>query len=197
MSKDVQIKNKRAYFDYHILDTYVAGIALLGTEIKAIRQGKANMTDAFCMFIGDVLYIRNLHISEYSHSSFHHHEIKRDRILLLHKKELRKLKIKGEEKGYTIVPLRIFTNERGFAKIEIAIGQGKKEFDKRDSIKDRESKRELDRAMKVWWFIRSLVHLFIRSFVHLFIRKSNAQLMTNEPIPFICSFVHSANLTPN
>lgn len=149
MKNDIQIKNKRAYFDFHIIDKYNAGLALLGTEIKAIRQGKANMTDAFCMFIGNTLYVRNLHISEYSHSSFHHHEIKRDRVLLLHKKELKKLRVKSEEKGYTIVPLRIFTNERGFAKIEIALAQGKKEFDKRDSIKDRESKREMDRAMKV------------------------------------------------
>lgn len=149
MKNDIQIKNKRAYFDYHILDSYVAGLALLGTEIKAIRQGKANMTDAFCMFIGSNLYVRNLHISEYSHSSFRLHDIKRDRALLLHKKELKKLKVKGEEKGFTIVPLRIFTNERGYAKIEIALAQGKKEFDKRDSIKDRESKREMDRAMKI------------------------------------------------
>ena len=149
MKNDIQIKNKRAYFDYTIIEKYNAGLALLGTEIKAIRQGKANMTDASCMFIGDTLYVRNLHISEYSHSSFHHHDIKRDRVLLLQKKELRKLKVKGEEKGYTIVPLRIFTNERGFAKIEIALATGKKEFDKRDSIKDRESKREMDRAMKV------------------------------------------------
>ena len=148
MKNDVQIKNKRAYFDYHIVEKFNAGIALLGTEIKAIRQGKSNMSDAFCMFIGNVLYVRNLHISEYSNSSFYHHDIKRDRALLLHKKELRKLKAKSEEKGYTIVPLRIYTNERGYAKIEIALAQGKKEFDKRDSIKDRESKRELDRAMK-------------------------------------------------
>ena len=148
MKNDIQIKNKRAYFDYHIVEKFNAGIALLGTEIKAIRQGKSNMSDAFCMFIGNVLYVRNLHISEYSNSSFYHHDIKRDRVLLLHKKELRKLKAKSEEKGYTIVPLRIYTNERGFAKIEIALAQGKKEFDKRDSIKDRESKRELDRAMK-------------------------------------------------
>lgn len=149
MKNDIQIKNKRAYFDYHIVENFNAGIALLGTEIKAIRQGKANMSDAFCMFVGNILYVRNLHISEYSHSSFHHHDIKRDRALLLHKKELKKLKAKSEEKGYTIVPLRIYTNERGFAKIEIALAQGKKEFDKRDSIKDRESKREMDRAMKV------------------------------------------------
>jgi len=149
MKNDIQIKNKRAYFDYHIVENFNAGIALLGTEIKAIRQGKANMSDAFCTFIGNILYVRNLHISEYSNSSFYHHDIKRDRALLLHKKELKKLKTKSEEKGYTIVPLRIFTNERGFAKIEIALAQGKKEFDKRDSIKDRESKREMDRAMKV------------------------------------------------
>lgn len=149
MKNDIQIKNKRAFFDYHIVESFVAGIALLGTEIKAIRQGKANMSDAFCMFIGNILYVRNLHISEYSNSSFYHHDIKRDRVLLLQKKELKKLKAKSEEKGYTIVPLRIFTNERGFAKIEIALAQGKKEFDKRDSIKDRESKREMDRAMKV------------------------------------------------
>ena len=149
MKNDIQIKNKRAYFDYHILESFVAGIALLGTEIKSIRQGKANMSDAFCMFIGNNLYVRNLHISEYSHSSFRLHDIKRDRALLLHKKELKKLKVKGEEKGYTIVPLRIFTNERGYAKIEIALAQGKKEFDKRDSIKEREGKREMDRAMKV------------------------------------------------
>lgn len=148
MKNDVQIKNKRAYFDYHIVEKFNAGIALLGTEIKAIRQGKSNMSDAFCMFIGNILYVRNLHISEYSNSSFYHHDIKRDRALLLHKKELKKLKAKSEEKGYTIVPLRIYTNDRGFAKIEIALAQGKKEYDKRDSIKDRESKRELDRAMK-------------------------------------------------
>lgn len=149
MPNDIQIKNKRAYFDFHILEKYVAGIALLGTEIKSIRQGKANLSDAFCMFIGKNLFVRNLHISEYSHSSFHHHDIKRDRTLLLQKKELRKLRVKGEEKGYTIVPLRIFINERGFAKMEIALAQGKKEFDKRASIKEKEGKRELERAMKV------------------------------------------------
>lgn len=148
MKNDIQIKNKRAYFDYHLLEKFNAGLVLLGTEIKAIRQGKANLTDSFCMFIGETLYVRNLHISEYSHSSFHHHDIKRDRVLLLQKKELRKLRMKGEEKGFTIVPLRIFLNERGFAKIEIALAQGKKEFDKRETIKDRESKREMDRAMK-------------------------------------------------
>lgn len=148
MKNDINIKNKRAYFDYNLIDKYIAGIALLGTEIKSIREAKANMTDAFCMFIDGNLLVRNLHISEYSHSSFYHHDIKRDRALLLKKKELKKLRVKGEEKGYTIVPLRIFVNERGFAKIEIALAQGKKEFDKRDSMKERDSKREMDRALK-------------------------------------------------
>ncbi len=148
MANDVQIKNRRASFDYHLIEKFVAGIALLGTEIKSIRQGKANLSDAFCMFIGNSLYVRNLLISEYSNSSFYHHDIKRDRALLLQKKELKKLRIKSEEKGFTIVPLRIFINDRGYAKLEIALAQGKKEFDKRETIKERESKRELDRIRK-------------------------------------------------
>ncbi|WDF54149.1 SsrA-binding protein SmpB [Mucilaginibacter sp. KACC 22063] len=148
MSQDLYIKNKKAYFEYHILDKYVAGIKLLGTEIKSIREGKANINDAFCTFIGNQLYVRNLHISEYSHGSFYNHEAKRDRVLLLNKKELKKLQTRTEEKGYTIVPLGIFISERGFAKLEIALAQGKKAFDKRDTIKDRESKIELSRVMK-------------------------------------------------
>ena len=106
------------------------------------------MTDAFCMFIGNTLYVRNLHISEYSHSSFRLHDIKRDRALLLHKKELKKLKVKGEEKGFTIVPLRIFTNERGYAKIEIALAQGKELHDIRQSEKERDAKREIAKVLK-------------------------------------------------
>ncbi len=148
MSSDLNIKNKRAYFDYHLLEKFVAGVALLGTEIKSIRQGKANLTDAFCTFIDNQLYIRNLHISEYSHSSFYRHDIKRDRVLLLKKRELKKLKSKSEEKGLTIIPLRIFISDRGLAKVEIALAQGKKEFDKRESIKERDTKRELDRVLK-------------------------------------------------
>ncbi|OCX53951.1 SsrA-binding protein [Mucilaginibacter sp. PPCGB 2223] len=146
--ENIYIKNKKAYFDYHILDKYVAGLALLGTEIKSIRQGKANLTDAFCTFIDGQLYVRNLHISEYSHGSFYNHEQKRDRVLLLNKKELKKLQTKGEEKGFTIVPLAIFINERGFAKLEIALAQGKKTFDKRETLKERDSKVEMDRALK-------------------------------------------------
>lgn len=148
LAGDIQIKNKRAHFEYHILDKYIAGICLLGTEIKSIRQGKANINDAFCAFLQDGLYIRNMHIAEYSHGSFYNHESKRDRKLLLTKKELRKLKTKGEEKGFTIIPLRIFISKRGFAKLELALAQGKKDYDKRESIKERDTRRELDRILK-------------------------------------------------
>lgn len=148
MSQDLYIKNKRAYFEYTILDKYTAGIKLLGTEIKSIREGKANLGDAFCTFIDNQLYVRNLHISEYSHGSFYNHEAKRDRVLLLNKKELKKLQTRGEEKGLTIVPLAIFINERGFAKLEIGLAQGKKTYDKRETMKERDTKIEMDRAMK-------------------------------------------------
>ena len=148
LSSQINIKNKKASFEYHLIDRYVAGIQLLGTEIKSIREGKANINDSFCSFFEDGLYIRNMHIAEYSFGSFYNHEAKRDRKLLLTKKELKKLKDKGEEKGFTIVPLRIFISERGFAKVEIALAQGKKDFDKRETIKERETKRELDRVMK-------------------------------------------------
>jgi SsrA-binding protein len=149
LSANVQIKNKRAHFEYHILDTYIAGIRLLGTEIKSIREGKANINDSFCSFFDDGLYIRNMHIAEFSHGSFFNHEAKRDRQLLLTKKELKKLRSKLETKGYTIVPLKLFISERGFAKVEIALAQGKKDFDKRESIKDRDIKRELGRQVKI------------------------------------------------
>src|SRR5690554_6694802 len=113
LSGDINIKNKKAHFEYHILDRYTAGIRLLGTEIKSIREGKANINDAFCTFYDDGLYIRNMHIAEYSHGSFYNHEAKRDRQLLLTKKELKKIKNKGEERGFTIVPLRMFISKRG------------------------------------------------------------------------------------
>lgn len=149
MSKDnIYIKNKRAHFEYFITDEYTAGIKLLGTEIKSIREGKANLNDAFCTFIENQLFVRNLHISEYTFGSFYNHEAKRDRVLLLNKKELKKLKDKGEEKGFTIIPLALFISERGFAKLKIGLGQGKKLYDKRETMKERDTKVELDRAMK-------------------------------------------------
>ncbi|GAB2691460.1 SsrA-binding protein [Mucilaginibacter koreensis] len=146
--QNVYIKNKKAYFEYHVLDKYTAGIKLLGTEIKSIREGKANINDAFCTFIDEILYVRNLHIAEYSHGSFYNHEAKRDRALLLQKKELKKLKTRTQEKGLTIIPLAIFISDRGFAKLEIGLAQGKKAFDKRETMKERDVKVEMDRAMK-------------------------------------------------
>lgn len=148
MEQNIYIKNKKAYFEYHILDRFTAGIQLLGTEIKSIRQGKANINDAFCAFIDNKLYVRNLHISEYSFGSFYNHEAKRDRVLLLQKKELKKLRTRTEEKGLTIIPLALFISDRGFAKLEIALAQGKKAFDKREAIKERDTKIELSRVMK-------------------------------------------------
>jgi SsrA-binding protein len=144
----IYIKNKKAYFEYTILDKYTAGIKLLGTEIKSIRNGKANVNDAFCTFIDNELYVRNLHIPEYTFGSFYNHEAKRDRVLLLNKKELKKLQTRSEEKGLTIVPLALFISERGFAKLEIGLAQGKKTFDKRETLKERDTKIEIDRALK-------------------------------------------------
>ena len=148
MSNGVNIKNKRAFFEYIIHEKFTAGLQLLGTEIKSIREGKADINDAFCSFLGDSLYVRNMQIAEYSHGSFYNHEAKRDRALLLNKKELAKLRTKIEEKGFTIIPLRIFTSERGFAKLEIGLAQGKKLYDKRETLKDRDAKIEMDRVMK-------------------------------------------------
>ena len=148
MSTDLNIRNKKAYFEYHILEEFTAGLKLLGTEIKSIREGKANINDAFCAFISNQLYVRNMHIAEYTHGSFYNHEAKRDRVLLLSKKELAKLKTKIEEKGFTIIPLKIFVSDRGFAKMVIGLAQGKKIYDKRETLKDRDSKIEMDRAMK-------------------------------------------------
>lgn len=148
MNNTVNIRNKRASFEYHILEKYTAGLKLLGTEIKSIREGKADINDAFCSFLDNILYVRNMQIAEYSHGSFYNHEAKRDRALLLNKKELGKLKSKIEEKGFTIIPLKIFTSERGFAKLEIGLAQGKKIYDKRETLKDRDAKIEMDRAMK-------------------------------------------------
>lgn len=145
LKSDIHIKNKKAYFEYQTLDRYTAGIQLLGTEIKSIREGKANLNDAFCLFIDDILYVRNIHIAEYSFGSFYNHEAKRDRKLLLKKKEIRKISAKIKEKGYTLVPLYLFVNDRGYAKLEIGLAQGKKIYDKRETIKDRDVQLDLKR----------------------------------------------------
>ncbi len=146
--KQINIKNRRASFEFDLLEKLEAGIMLLGTEIKSVRDGKVNIGDAFCYFRKEELWVRNLNIAVYAHGTFYNHEPLRERKLLLHKRELLKLLAKTKEKGYTIIPLRVYISERGMAKMEIALAKGRKIYDKRDNIKSRESKRDIDRAMK-------------------------------------------------
>lgn len=147
-NNSVNISNKRARFEFHIMDEYTAGIQLTGTEIKSIRQNKASILEAYCVFEGDELYVRNMHIAEYAEGSYNNHKLKRDRKLLLQRKELDKLLRKSKIKGYSIVPIKIFMSESGFAKMKIALGQGKKLHDKREDLKEKDTKRDLDRVMK-------------------------------------------------
>ncbi len=142
----LNIQNKKANFEFEILDKFTAGVMLTGTEIKSVREGKVNMSDAFCSFIQGELFVRNLHISEYSFGTHFNHEPKRMRKLLLQKKELRKLNSKVKEKGLTIIPLRLFMSDTGYAKIDIGLAKGKKIYDKRESIKEKDVKRDLSRS---------------------------------------------------
>ena len=148
MQKTVNILNKRAKFDYEILDTYTAGIVLAGSEIKSIRLGKASIAESFCEFQGTELFAINTHIEEYAFSKSFSHFPKSERKLLLNKRELKSLLKSIQNQGLTIVPLRLFTNEKGMAKLEIALCRGKKNYDKRDTIKDRDVKRDIDRIKK-------------------------------------------------
>ena len=142
-SDKINIKNKRARYEYEFIDTYVAGIVLQGSEIKSIREGKINLQDGYCSFHKEELFVKNIHISPYAQGSHYNHEPIRERKLLLNKRELHKLKKKSEEKGLTIVPTRVFTSDRGLAKIEIALAKGKKIHDKRHDLKDKDMRREL------------------------------------------------------
>lgn len=141
----INIKNKKASFEYQLLEKFVAGIILTGSEIKSIRDGKVSLQEAYCDFRGDELFVRQMNIAKYRQASYLNHEPTRERKLLLNKRELKKLKKKLDEKGLTIVPVRMFINDRGLAKMEIALGKGKKLFDKRQSIKDKDLKRDIDR----------------------------------------------------
>ncbi len=147
-AEQVNIKNKRARFDYEISDTYVAGIVLTGTEIKSIREGRASLTDSYCLVENGEIWVKGMNISEYFYGSYNNHVARRDRKLLLNKKEIAKLSKNAEDAGFTIVPMRMFINERGFAKLQIGLGRGKKQYDKRQSIKEREDKRSIDRMFK-------------------------------------------------
>lgn len=144
----MEIRNKSAYFEYFIDDKYDAGLVLAGTEVKSLREGRASFNDSYCFFHKGELWIRSLHITQYSHGTVNNHNPVQERKLLLHKKELRKLEARIKEKGLTIVPLRIFFNEKGLAKLEIGLGRGKKVHDKRETIKKRDTDREIKRYLK-------------------------------------------------
>ena len=148
IAKNVLIKNKRATFDYELLETFTAGIVLTGTEIKSIRLGKASLVDTFCIVERGELWVKNMYVAEYFYGTYNNHSARRDRKLLLQKKELRKIAAAVKASGFTIVPTRLFINDKGLAKLVVAIARGKKEYDKRDSIKERDDKREMARAFR-------------------------------------------------
>ncbi len=145
IAKTISIKNKKAAFEYFLLEEFDAGIQLTGTEIKSIREGKASFVDSFCVFVNGELFVKNLHISEYSLGTHYNHEPKRDRKLLLTARELRKLENKTKERGLTIIPFLLYINEKGFAKLKIALAKGKHSYDKRETLKQKDVKREIDR----------------------------------------------------
>lgn len=148
MGNPVVIKNKKATFLYELLEVYTAGIVLTGTEIKSIRMGKASIVESYCYFINTDLWIKGMHVAEYWWANRYNHDPNRERKLLLSKKELLKLKKRTQEKGLTIIPTKLFINEKGYAKLDIALAKGKKVFDKREDIKKKDTKREMDRFMK-------------------------------------------------
>ncbi|HUW05285.1 MAG TPA: SsrA-binding protein SmpB [Williamwhitmania sp.] len=148
MGNPVVIKNKKATFLFELLDVYTAGIVLTGTEIKSIRLGKASIVESYCYFINTELWIKGMHVAEYWWANRYNHDPNRERKLLLTKKELLKLKKRTQEKGLTIIPTKLFINDKGIAKIDIALAKGKKVFDKREDIKKKDTKREMDRFMK-------------------------------------------------
>jgi SsrA-binding protein len=147
-SKEVNIRNKKARFEYHLMDTYTAGMQLTGTEIKSIRKSKASILEAYCIFDRGEVWIRNMHITEYENGSFYNHKPRNDRKLLLNKAEIKKIERFLMVKGNTLVPLKLFLSEKGWAKLEIACAQGKKLHDKRQDMKEKDDKRDMARALK-------------------------------------------------
>jgi SsrA-binding protein len=144
----MEIRNRSAFFEYYVDERFTAGLALLGTEVKSLRVGKANFNDSYCLFQNGELWIRSLHVAEYSHGTVNNHDPVRERKLLLSKRELKKLESRIKEQGYTIIPLRIFFNENNLAKLEIGLAKGKKLHDKRETIKQRDTEREIKRYLK-------------------------------------------------
>lgn len=147
-AKDINIQNKKARFNYEIGDTYTAGIVLTGTEIKSIRDGKASLVDSYCLIENGEVWVKQMNVSEYFYGSYNNHVARRDRKLLLNRKEIAKLQKASENPGFTIVPLRVLINDRGLAKMVIGVGRGKKEYDKRQTMRERDDKRQLDRLFK-------------------------------------------------
>jgi SsrA-binding protein len=145
---NIVIKNKKASFDYEFIETYVAGVVLTGTEIKSIRLGKAGLTDCYCLLINNELWMRNMYIAEYFYGTYNNHEARKDRKLLLNRKELNKIDTLSKNTGFTIVPTKLFLNEKGLVKIVIAIAKGKKSYDKRQSLKEKDDRRDMERAFK-------------------------------------------------
>ena len=144
----MELSNRKAYHEYFFEDKYIAGLVLSGTEIKSLRAGKASFNDSYCYFDKGELYVKSLHISEYSFGTYNNHEPMQERKLLLNKRELKKIETKLKEKGYTLIPLRLFFNEKNIAKVEIGLGKGKKLHDKRETIKQRDTEREIKRYIK-------------------------------------------------
>jgi len=144
----VNIKNKKAAFEYFFIETFTAGIVLTGTEIKSIRAGKASLVDSYCYIVNEEMWVRSMSVSPYFYGSYNNHEMKRDRKLLLTKREIRRLESATKQTGYTIVPLLVFIDQNGRAKMDIALCKGKKAFDKRQTLKEKEDRREMDRAIK-------------------------------------------------
>ena len=149
MANTKEIINRKATYEYHFHSKYEAGIVLQGSEIKSIRNGHVNLSDAYCLFVGNELFIKSLYIKEYDNAGYANHESRRDRKLLLNKRELKKLHRRVKEKGFSIIPYRVYFSERNFVKVEIALAQGKKSYDKRESIKEKDNKRSLDRLKKI------------------------------------------------
>lgn len=144
----INIRNKRATFDYELIETFTAGIVLTGTEIKSIRLGKASLVDTFCLFENGELWVKNMHITTYFYGSYNNHSARRDRKLLLNRYELKKISRLTKQSGFTIVPTRLFINDKGLAKLNIAVAKGKKEYDKRHALREKEDKRDMDRMFK-------------------------------------------------
>lgn len=149
MNRNINIKNKKASFNFEFLEKFIAGIQLSGTEIKSIKQGKASLVDSYCYFKDHELWLKGMHVTEYSHGTYSNHDPKRDRKLLLNRQELKKMEKKYDEKGLTIVATRLFINERGLAKVELALARGKEKQDKREDIRERDLKREMGRLRKM------------------------------------------------